>query len=179
MNDDDPSLNLASEQMGYVRNQAIFTCASRNAARNNKKTCIILHHLQLAIRNDKELNKSLHGVTVMQSNKTYSTSTNVVGKKSQKRQSEIDQQCKDFSNNEHRFGQAQQTLNGGPRKLEFAANTVRVEPKLFPCKNSLKIELPARSSWYKPIPIVELEPMKETAHSQLNVSMFTYLCSTS
>merc|ERR1712066_650396 len=37
-----------------------------NAARYNKKTRIIPRHLQLAIRNDEELNKLLAGVTIAQ-----------------------------------------------------------------------------------------------------------------
>nr|XP_033477396.1 histone H2A-beta, sperm-like [Epinephelus lanceolatus] len=36
-----------------------------NAARDNTKTCIIPRHRQLAVRNDKELNKLLGGVTIM------------------------------------------------------------------------------------------------------------------
>ena len=37
-----------------------------NAARDNKKTRIIPRHLQLAVRNDEELNKLLAGVTISQ-----------------------------------------------------------------------------------------------------------------
>lgn len=37
-----------------------------NAARDNKKTRIVPRHLQLAIRNDEELNKLLDGVTIAQ-----------------------------------------------------------------------------------------------------------------
>jgi hypothetical protein len=37
-----------------------------NAARDNKKTRILPRHLQLAIRNDEELNKLLSGVTIAQ-----------------------------------------------------------------------------------------------------------------
>ena len=35
-----------------------------NAARDNKKQRIIPRHLQLAVRNDEELNKLLSGVTI-------------------------------------------------------------------------------------------------------------------
>ena len=37
-----------------------------NAARDNKKSRIIPRHLQLAIRNDEELNRLLSGVTIAQ-----------------------------------------------------------------------------------------------------------------
>lgn len=37
-----------------------------NAARDNEKPRIISRHLQLAIRNDEELNKLLSGVTIAQ-----------------------------------------------------------------------------------------------------------------
>ncbi|XP_063725613.1 histone H2A-beta, sperm-like [Symsagittifera roscoffensis] len=37
-----------------------------NAAKDNKKSRIMHRHLQLAIRNDEELNKLLHGVTIAQ-----------------------------------------------------------------------------------------------------------------
>ena len=37
-----------------------------NAARDNKKARVIPRHLQLAIRNDEELNKLLAGVTIAQ-----------------------------------------------------------------------------------------------------------------
>ena len=37
-----------------------------NAARDNKKTRIVPRHLQLAVRNDEELNKLFGGVTIAQ-----------------------------------------------------------------------------------------------------------------
>ena len=37
-----------------------------NAAKDNKKSRIIPRHLQLAIRNDEELNRLLNGVTISQ-----------------------------------------------------------------------------------------------------------------
>ena len=37
---------------------------SGKAARDNKKTRIIPRHIQLAVRNDEELNKLLGGVTI-------------------------------------------------------------------------------------------------------------------
>ena len=35
-----------------------------NAARDNKKTRIVPRHIQLAVRNDEELNKLMGGVTI-------------------------------------------------------------------------------------------------------------------
>ena len=35
-----------------------------NASRDNKKKRIVPRHVQLAVRNDEELNKLLHGVTI-------------------------------------------------------------------------------------------------------------------
>lgn len=37
-----------------------------NAARDNKKSRIIPRHLQLAVRNDEELNKLMSGITIAQ-----------------------------------------------------------------------------------------------------------------
>ena len=48
-----------------------------NAARDNKKTRIIPRHLQLAIRNDEELNKLLSGVTIAQILITQSVTTSL------------------------------------------------------------------------------------------------------
>jgi len=36
----------------------------RHHARDNKKSCIIPHHITLAIKNDEELNKLLGNVTI-------------------------------------------------------------------------------------------------------------------
>ena len=40
--------------------------SSRNAATENKKSRIVPRHIQLAVRNDEELNKLLGGVTISQ-----------------------------------------------------------------------------------------------------------------
>ncbi|EAT48629.1 AAEL000303-PA, partial [Aedes aegypti] len=44
----------------------VYLSAVINAARDNKTSRIIPRHLQLAIRNDEELNKLLSGVTIAQ-----------------------------------------------------------------------------------------------------------------
>uniref|UniRef100_A0A8C4QNE2 Histone H2A n=1 Tax=Eptatretus burgeri TaxID=7764 RepID=A0A8C4QNE2_EPTBU len=54
-----------------------------NAARDNKKTRIIPRHLQLAIRNDEELNKLLGGVTIAQGGVLPNIQAVLLPKKSQ------------------------------------------------------------------------------------------------
>ena len=54
-----------------------------NAARDNKKTRIIPRHLQLAIRNDEELNKLLSGVTIAQGGVLPNIQSVLLPKKSQ------------------------------------------------------------------------------------------------
>ena len=56
-----------------------------NAARDNKKTRIIPRHLQLAIRNDEELNKLLGGVTIAQGGVLPNIQAVLLPKKSEKR----------------------------------------------------------------------------------------------
>ena len=55
-----------------------------NAARDNKKSRIIPRHLQLAIRNDEELNKLLSGVTIAQGGVLPNIQAVLLPKKSQK-----------------------------------------------------------------------------------------------
>ena len=55
-----------------------------NAARDNKKTRIIPRHLQLAIRNDEELNKLLAGVTIAQGGVLPNIQAVLLPKKSEK-----------------------------------------------------------------------------------------------
>ena len=52
-----------------------------NAARDNKKTRIIPRHLQLAIRNDEELNKLLGNVTIAQGGVLPNIHTSLLPKK--------------------------------------------------------------------------------------------------
>ncbi|XP_070566912.1 late histone H2A.3, gonadal-like [Ptychodera flava] len=54
-----------------------------NAARDNKKTRIIPRHLQLAVRNDEELNKLLGGVTIAQGGVLPNIQAVLLPKKSQ------------------------------------------------------------------------------------------------
>ncbi|CAM9191902.1 unnamed protein product [Heterosigma akashiwo] len=53
-----------------------------NAARDNKKTRIVPRHLQLAVRNDEELNKLLGGVTIAQGGVLPNIHTVLLPKKS-------------------------------------------------------------------------------------------------
>ena len=55
-----------------------------NAARDNKKSRIIPRHLQLAIRNDEELNKLLGHVTIAQGGVLPNIHQNLLPKKSKK-----------------------------------------------------------------------------------------------
>merc|ERR1711931_362246 len=55
-----------------------------NAARDNKKSRIIPRHLQLAIRNDEELNKLLGGVTIAQGGVLPNIQAQLLPKKTEK-----------------------------------------------------------------------------------------------
>ncbi|XP_027035012.1 histone H2A-like [Tachysurus fulvidraco] len=55
-----------------------------NAASDNKKTRIIPRHLQLAVRNDEELNKLLGGVTIAQGGVLPNIQAMLLPKKSEK-----------------------------------------------------------------------------------------------
>ncbi|XP_071377049.1 histone H2A-like isoform X3 [Centroberyx affinis] len=58
-----------------------------NAARDNKKTRIIPRHLQLAVRNDEELNKLLGGVTIAQGGVLPNIQAVLLPKKTEKKES--------------------------------------------------------------------------------------------
>ena len=55
-----------------------------NAARDNKKTRIIPRHIQLAVRNDEELNKLFGGVTIAQGGVLPNIHSVLLPKKSKK-----------------------------------------------------------------------------------------------
>jgi histone H2A len=55
-----------------------------NAARDNKKTRIIPRHLQLAVRNDEELNRLLGGVTISQGGVLPNIQASLLPKKTEK-----------------------------------------------------------------------------------------------
>ena len=57
-----------------------------NAARDNRKHRIIPRHLQLAVRNDEELNKLLSGVTIAQGGVLPNIQTALLPKKNEKGQ---------------------------------------------------------------------------------------------
>ena len=59
-----------------------------NAARDNKKKRIIPRHLQLAIRNDEELNKILQNVTISQGGVLPNIQAVLLPKKTGKRKQE-------------------------------------------------------------------------------------------
>ena len=57
---------VAASSLSAAKVHSIHQQLAGNAARDNKKTRIIPRHIQLAIRNDEELNKLLSGVTIAQ-----------------------------------------------------------------------------------------------------------------
>ena len=59
-----------------------------NAARDNKKTRINPRHLQLAVRNDEELNKILSGVTIAQGGVLPNIHTSLLPKSKKKASSQ-------------------------------------------------------------------------------------------
>ncbi|CAK9797124.1 Histone H2A [Anthophora quadrimaculata] len=56
-----------------------------NAARDNKRTRIIPRHVQLAVRNDEELNKLLVGVTISQGGVLPNIQAALLPKKTEKK----------------------------------------------------------------------------------------------
>jgi histone H2A len=56
-----------------------------NAARDNKKSRIVPRHIQLAVRNDEELNKLLGGVTISQGGVLPNIHSVLLPKKSEKK----------------------------------------------------------------------------------------------
>lgn len=66
-----------------------------NAARDNKKTRIIPRHIQLAIRNDEELNKLLHDVTIAQGGVLPNIHSVLLPKKKAESQTQVSSQKKE------------------------------------------------------------------------------------
>ncbi|XP_056307233.1 uncharacterized protein LOC130218983 [Danio aesculapii] len=64
-----------------------------NAARDNKKTRIIPRHLQLAVRNDEELNKLLGGVTIAQGGVLPNIQAVLLPKKAEKATKALSSSC--------------------------------------------------------------------------------------
>lgn len=63
-----------------------------NAARDNKKTRIIPRHIQLAVRNDEELNKLLGGVTIASGGVLPNIHTVLMPKKSKSEKGSVSQE---------------------------------------------------------------------------------------
>jgi histone H2A len=67
-----------------------------NAARDNKKSRIIPRHIQLAIRNDEELNKMLSGVTISQGGVLPNIHNSLLPKKTSKSSKQPSSQSQEF-----------------------------------------------------------------------------------
>lgn len=67
-----------------------------NAARDNKKSRIIPRHIQLAIRNDEELNKLLSGVTISQGGVLPNIQNALLPKKTGKSSKQPSSQSQEF-----------------------------------------------------------------------------------
>ncbi|EEQ99129.1 histone H2A.1, putative [Perkinsus marinus ATCC 50983] len=65
-----------------------------NAARDHKKTRIIPRHIQLAVRNDEELNKFLAGVTLASGGVLPNIHTTLLPKKSKGKSFTASRRCK-------------------------------------------------------------------------------------
>ncbi|KAG5677669.1 hypothetical protein PVAND_007406 [Polypedilum vanderplanki] len=74
-----------------------------NAARDNKKTRIIPRHLQLAIRNDEELNKLLSGVTIAQGGVLPNIQAVLLPKKTETKKNCLNQSSKNISKQNRPF----------------------------------------------------------------------------
>ena len=67
-----------------------------NAARDNKKTRIVPRHIQLAVRNDEELNKLLGGVTIASGGVLPNIHSVLLPKKSKKEKGAAQASCLDW-----------------------------------------------------------------------------------